>query len=71
MRSHRRPPPARANVDVGFAATGGALLLGNIVTLVVAPSRPRPALTVDTGANDVMLRLPQPGFEPPGRHNPD
>lgn len=44
--------------SIGLAATSGALLLGSVVTLVVAPSTPaRPELTVDAGANDVMLRL--------------
>jgi hypothetical protein len=44
--------------SIGLAATGGALLLGSIVTLVVAPAAPtRPELTVDAGANDVLLRF--------------
>jgi hypothetical protein len=44
--------------SIGLAATGSALLLGSIVTLVMAPSAPaHRELTLDAGAGDVQLRF--------------
>ncbi len=42
---------------VGFAAAGGAMLLGSVVSLVLAPSPSRPSVTLDAGTRDVLLRV--------------
>lgn len=44
-------------LSVGFAAAGTALLLGSVVTLVLAPSSKRATVALDAGPGDVMLRL--------------
>ncbi len=42
---------------IGFAAGGGALLLGSVVSLLLAPSSPAtPSVAVDAGPGNVMLR---------------
>ena len=46
------------SMAIGFAATGGALLLGSIVTLMLAPSSPsKTSVAVDGGPGNMMLRL--------------
>lgn len=44
-------------LTIGFAATGGALLLGSAVSLLLAPSRKQPSVDLDAGPSKVMLRL--------------
>jgi hypothetical protein len=44
-------------LSIAFAASGGALLVGSVVTLLLAPSPSRPNVTLEAGARDVMLRL--------------
>jgi len=46
------------NLALGFGAAGGALLLGSLVTVILAPSsRHRATVAVETAPGDVMLRL--------------
>jgi hypothetical protein len=46
------------NLALGFGAAGGAMLLGSLVTLILAPaSRHRAAVAVETAPGNVMLRL--------------
>ncbi len=46
------------SMAIGFAATSGALLLGGVVTLILAPSSTsKPTVMVDASAGNVMLRL--------------
>lgn len=47
------------SLSIAFGSAGGALLLGSLVTLVLAPSRARPSTTalVEAAPDHVMLRL--------------
>jgi hypothetical protein len=46
------------NLALGFGAAGGALLLGSLVTVILAPSsRHRATVALETAPGDVMLRL--------------
>lgn len=42
---------------IGFAATGGALLVGSVVSLVLAPSSTPTHVALDAGPDRLMLRL--------------
>jgi len=45
-------------LSIGFAATGGALLLGSVVSLLLAPSSPKNTdVAVDAAPGNVMFRL--------------
>jgi hypothetical protein len=44
-------------LSVGFAATGGALLVSSVVTLVLAPSTSHADVALDAGPGNLMLRL--------------
>jgi tetratricopeptide (TPR) repeat protein len=44
-------------LSIGFAATGGALLLGSLVSLVLAPSASRTNVGVEAAPERVMVRL--------------
>lgn len=41
---------------IGFAATGGTLLIGSVVTLLLSPTRSSP-VALEAGPSNVMLRL--------------
>lgn len=43
-------------LSIGFGASAGALLLGGVVTLLLAPAAARPNVTLEAGAQDFMLR---------------
>lgn len=43
--------------SIGFAAAGGALLVGSVVTLVLAPASRRADVALNAGPGSVMLRL--------------
>ena len=44
-------------LSIGLAAAGGALLLGSVVSLALAPSASRANVALDASPNNVMLRL--------------
>jgi hypothetical protein len=44
-------------LSVGFAAAGGALLVGGVISLVLAPSSSRADVALDAGPGNLMLRL--------------
>jgi hypothetical protein len=48
------------HLAIGFTAAGGALLLGSIVTLILAPASPHTNVALDAGPDSVMLRLGTP-----------
>lgn len=43
-------------MSIGFAAAGGALLVGSVVSLVLAPSASRPSVSLNAGPGSVLLR---------------
>jgi len=43
------------HLSIGFAAAGGALLVGGVVTWLLAPASEQPSVAIDTTANSVML----------------
>jgi hypothetical protein len=43
--------------SIGFAAAGGALLVGSVVSLVLAPASRRTDVALDAGPESLMLRL--------------
>lgn len=45
------------HLSIGFAAAGGALLVGSVVTLLLAPSSKHTNLSLDTTSHSVMLGL--------------
>jgi len=46
---------AAERLAIGFGATGGALLLGGVVTLLLTPPQPRTSAWVDTTPHSVVL----------------
>jgi len=42
---------------LGFTAAGGALLIGSVVSLVLAPSSARTSVALDAGPDNLMLRF--------------
>lgn len=44
-------------LSIGFAATGGGLLIGSLVSLLLAPSSQRASVAVDAGPDNLMLHL--------------
>jgi hypothetical protein len=44
-------------LTIGFSATGAALLVGSIVSLVLAPSSSRASVALDAAPGNLMLRL--------------
>jgi hypothetical protein len=44
-------------LSIGFAAAGGGLLIGSLVSMLLAPSSQHASVAVDAGPDNLMLRL--------------